>query len=56
MVNNITTLQLQQNFPEKWMNCLNTTTGGLKLSIRLPDAQKIDFCLPTDASAKVKFE
>ena len=52
MVNNITTLQLQQNYAEKWMNCLSTTTGGLKLSIRLPDAKK----LTVVCQAKVKFE
>ena len=50
---NITTLQLQQKYVEKWGDCLKTT-GGLKLSIRLPDGQKVDCCLPRNATAKVK--
>ena len=55
--NNISILQLQQKFLEKWTNNLNATDHeGLKLSIRLPDARRIDCCLSRSASTKVKFE
>jgi len=53
MSNKISTLQLQQKYMEKWSNCLHTA-GGLKLSIRLPNSQKVMCCLPRESSAKVK--
>ena len=52
---NISTLQLQEKFLDKWLNNLNTTEG-LKLSLRLPNSQKIDCCLSRNASTKVNFD
>ena len=54
---NVSILQLQEKLSDKWLNNLNTcTTEGLKLSLRLPNSQKLDCSLSRNSSTKVHFD